>query len=104
MPNVLASIPAAQRDEIAEALTHFLIAQSIRKFQTDESQTVETDLGKELYHSVGCVACHAPHEEKARQLTPEEVARWDDQDDEEQLDGVGGIGRVAVFRARHCPG
>ena len=98
MPNVLASIPAAQRDEIAEALTHFLIAQSTRKFQTDESQTVETDLGKELYHSVGC---HAPHEEKARQFTPEEVARRDDQDDEEQSSAKQATAKTGVVELGH---
>ena len=82
MPNLLASIPDAQRDEISEALTHFLVAQSTRTFQADEPQQIEAAFGKELYHSVGCVACHAPREEKTRPLTPEEVARADDEEDQ----------------------
>ena len=38
MPDLLAAEPADQRDKIAEAITHFLVAQSPRKFQHDNRQ------------------------------------------------------------------
>ncbi len=62
MPDVLASRPEAARAAIAEALTHFLIAQSKQTFHTDAALAANLPDGKELYHSVGCVACHGPRE------------------------------------------
>lgn len=82
MPNVLATVPEAERNEVAEALTHFLVSQSDHKFQSDQPQQIDVNEGKALFHSVGCVACHAPREEKTRQLTPEEQALVDALEDE----------------------
>ncbi|MDX1928295.1 MAG: hypothetical protein SFV81_17340 [Pirellulaceae bacterium] len=97
MPNVLAAIQAEDREHVAEALTHFLIAQSPRQFQPNPQepshpQTVESGrsdppkqselaLGKQLYHTVGCVACHAPREEKTRELTAVEQALLEEKED-----------------------
>jgi mono/diheme cytochrome c family protein len=70
MPDVLAARPSAERAEIAEALTHFLVAQSPAPFvaqrpepkqqATGEQQASAQEQGKSLYHTVGCVACHGP--------------------------------------------
>ena len=76
MPDMLASKPDAKRAEIAEALTHFLVSQSQRQFQSEAIEKQETNAGKELFHTVGCVACHAPREVIA-------IERPDDEDDEE---------------------
>lgn len=62
MPDMLASKPEAQRDGIAEALTHFLIAQSKGGFATQTVEKIDYQQGQALYHSVGCVACHGPKE------------------------------------------
>lgn len=76
MPDMLASNPDAKRAEIAEALTHFLVSQSQRQFQSEAAEKQETNAGKELFHTVGCVACHAPREEIV-------IEKPDDEDDED---------------------
>ncbi|MCY2979451.1 MAG: hypothetical protein NTU79_12375 [Planctomycetota bacterium] len=73
MPDLLASETPARRDQIAEALTHFLVAQSSSKFQADEIESKESTNGKELFHSVGCVACHAPRDDADKETTHEGV-------------------------------
>lgn len=62
MPDLLASRSDAERDRIAEALTHFLVAQSQEVFQFDTVRPIDREEGKALFHSVGCVACHGPKE------------------------------------------
>lgn len=81
MPDMLTSQPQAERDRIAEALTHFLIAQSKGVYQTQVSEQIDRQRGKELYHSVGCVACHGPKEAIAD--AQQKPKRNDEDDDEE---------------------
>lgn len=62
MPDLLASRSDEERNSIAEALTHFLVAQSQQTFQADASAPLNEETGQRLYHSVGCVACHGYRE------------------------------------------
>jgi mono/diheme cytochrome c family protein len=62
MPDLLASKPESERREIAEAITHFLVAQSKPVAATASMVNPDKELGKSLFHSVGCVACHGPKE------------------------------------------
>ena len=71
MPNLLAGESADDRKTIAEALTHFLVAQSPRKFEQQPGDAKDASTGKELFHSVGCVSCHAPRDEKGKELPRE---------------------------------
>jgi mono/diheme cytochrome c family protein len=63
MPNVFHDVPESRRDESAEAITHFLISQS-GQLESPEHGVANFDAkvhqGRELFHSVGCVACHNP--------------------------------------------
>ncbi|MFM9963431.1 MAG: hypothetical protein ACKV2Q_19660 [Planctomycetaceae bacterium] len=81
MPDVLVSQPEAERDRIAEALTHFLIAQSKSVFSTEATEPTDLQQGKALFHSVGCVACHGPKEATAG--APQKPKRNDEEDDDE---------------------
>jgi len=65
MPDVMASHSEAERRRIAEALTHFPVAQSKAVFQTKSAGQIDRRQGKSLLHSVGCVACHGPKESLA---------------------------------------
>lgn len=78
MPDVLVSQPETERDRIAEALTHFLIAQSRGVFPTEASEQIDLQQGQALFHSVGCVACHGPKE------APPQVKKRNDEDDDEE--------------------
>jgi len=60
MPDMLVSRSPKEREEIATALTQFLVAQSQEKFQEEPVSAERIDEGSSLFHSVGCVACHEP--------------------------------------------
>ena len=83
MPDVLASRPEGERDQIAEALTHFLVAQSPTKFPAEAREPIDIQQGKSLYHTVGCVACHGPKEP-----TTVVKKRNDEEDEDEDKSGA----------------
>ncbi len=62
MPDMLVAVPEHERQKVADALTHFLVAQSQpSKARNRRCQSIR-EQGKELFHSIGCVACHGPRE------------------------------------------
>ena len=66
MPDLFHSSDPLARDGAVEYLTHFLasLGGPLPPSQTGGSaKTLEW--GKELYHSIGCVACHGPQDETA---------------------------------------
>lgn len=81
MPNMLASKSAEQKKEIAEAITHFLVAQKHSETRPGLTRAGSFDQGKRLYHTVGCVACHGP-----REIPIREVDENEDLEDEELVD------------------
>ena len=62
MPDLLASRSESERKTIAESLTHFLVSLSSADVPAEPTESSDRKLGKELYHSIGCVACHGPKE------------------------------------------
>lgn len=70
MPNLLAAQTEDQRNKIADAITHFLVASSPRRFQREAISEKETSVGKDLFHTVGCIACHSPRNESGKEVTP----------------------------------
>ncbi len=86
MPDMLGSMPQAEREAVAEVLTHFLIAQSTSVFASEASPGIDVLQGKALFHSVGCVACHGPRDATTDSLSKtngEEV--FDGEEDDEAL-------------------
>jgi mono/diheme cytochrome c family protein len=73
MPDLLGSESQDGRDKIAEAVTHFLVAQSPRKFQHEATGDKEASEGKAHFHTVGCFACHSPRDESGKEITREGV-------------------------------
>ncbi len=61
MPHVLASLPDAQREAAALALTNFLVSTAEPPVVPGDSQAARN--GEKLYHEIGCTACHAPRRE-----------------------------------------
>lgn len=84
MPDMLASKPAVERAEIAEALTHYLVDQSKSAFRGEVGDNVDPQVGKTLYHTVGCVACHGPRESIAEFAPANDRADALDEDDTER--------------------
>ena len=68
MPDLLAGLPPAERAEAVEDLVHFLASRgTFDEEGAPDPDPFELEAGRQLYHSVGCVACHAPLE-KPRDL------------------------------------
>ncbi|MBL8829183.1 MAG: hypothetical protein JNM18_19525 [Planctomycetaceae bacterium] len=80
MPDVLTTRSADERERIATALTHFLVAQSPTPFAGAGSAASDQQPGQTLYHTIGCVACHGPR--ATARTTP--VAKRNDVEDEDE--------------------
>ena len=71
MPDVLAGVPPSERARAALELTHYLAAQGGPLDRTPAAAGAgELERGRQLYHSVGCVACHPPEESSYDLLVP----------------------------------
>ena len=81
MPDMLASKSSSEKSMIAEALTHFLIAQSKSASASESINSIDRQLGKELFHSIGCVACHGP-KESITPTPPKVRPGYEDEEDE----------------------
>ena len=66
MPDVLGALSQEERDAAAEALTHFLLSQKRNDFGLQAPDQVAAQHGERLFHSRGCVACHAPRDAEGR--------------------------------------
>lgn len=63
MPDSLHGLDAAKKSEVAEALTHYLVSlQKPDPARPAGASSAAIAAGKSLYHTVGCVQCHAPTE------------------------------------------
>ena len=61
MPDLLAGLEATSRGEASESLVHYLISiQPPGEPEGASADPARIALGRDLYHSLGCVACHAP--------------------------------------------
>jgi len=73
-PALFAGLDARERDETRLALTHFLVARGGPVLADDRApagvDAATLERGRQLYHSVGCVACHAPYEDAATLARP----------------------------------
>ena len=60
--------PAGSLKDMAEELTHYLVSLQAGHFKILAPDHVAAARGEKLYHSVGCVACHSPRDQKGRPL------------------------------------
>ncbi|MCU0796308.1 MAG: c-type cytochrome [Akkermansiaceae bacterium] len=67
MPDLLAPLPAAERDEVAKAITHYLLSLHPTPFAPAVHDPVAAAAGNRLFHSRGCAACHSPRDDAARE-------------------------------------
>lgn len=95
MPDMLVSRSAAERQAIAEALTHFLVSQTTREVPIKSPEPADLKLGKELYHSIGCVACHGPREPLLGMQLGSEADEEEEEENEAKTDGVAADGAAA---------
>lgn len=66
MPHLLHGLPEAERTRAVDELAHYLVSvQPMAEPVYTTADPAQLDLGRELYHSLGCVACHAPTQRPA---------------------------------------
>ncbi len=70
MPDVLASLAAEERQQVALALTHFLLSRKPNDFSLQPPDAVAAQHGQRLFHSRGCAACHSPRDAGGQELLP----------------------------------
>jgi mono/diheme cytochrome c family protein len=67
MPSVLSG-DLSSRDDASDAVTHYLVSLSPRGFEVEASDHVAAVRGRELFHDIGCIACHAPRDKRDKPL------------------------------------
>ena len=80
MPDTLAGLSQEQRESVVEGLVHFLAAQGA-PFDTSSSAAIPGDeqVGRELFESIGCMACHDggfDHARLARKTNLDELTKF----------------------------
>ncbi len=66
MPDMLAALPDKQRAEAVDSLVHYLISEGPGLSMTNSTGDAgKVNHGRELFHTIGCVACHAPDVQKS---------------------------------------
>jgi mono/diheme cytochrome c family protein len=64
MPNMMTSGSEEDRAAMSESITHYLLSlQEPASAPPDPSLEGNAKAGRELYHRVGCVACHSPRDD-----------------------------------------
>ena len=66
MPDVLHALPEAERASSAEALAYFLALGETTPFRRVMPDRGAVNRGEEVFHRVGCVACHDPQNPAAQ--------------------------------------
>ncbi len=68
MPDVLGALSDEARQTAASELAHYIASRSERRFTGSTPEGKSAAKGYELFHSVGCVACHSPRDEAHNEL------------------------------------
>lgn len=68
MPDVLSQLGSEERKQAATELTHFLLSRKPADFNYQPPDAVAAQLGKKLFHSRGCAACHSPRDDQGTEL------------------------------------
>ncbi len=88
MPHLLDHLDQPTREKTALAITHFLTSVGQNRFQTQPIDAAATARGAELFHSIGCVACHSPRDPMAIETGLENSLPLGDLSSKYNLDGL----------------
>lgn len=69
MPGMLSAETAASRRAISEAITHYLLSLQEPVSPAEKTPEGNAQAGHELFHSVGCIACHSPRDEAGKETS-----------------------------------
>lgn len=63
MPDVLGGLSAEEKTAVSESISHYLMSLTGEE-EREEVKVGDPKLGREVFHEVGCVACHGPGDAK----------------------------------------
>ena len=72
MPDVMNHLSGNARKQAVQELTHYLVSLSEVQFERQTLDQKSAEHGGELFHSVGCVACHSPRDSDGNELLTRE--------------------------------
>lgn len=72
MPDVLAALADGERREVAADLAHFVASLSERTFERQAVDPSAAERGRDVFQTVGCVACHSPRDAEGRDAFPDD--------------------------------
>jgi mono/diheme cytochrome c family protein len=78
MPDVLSSLSAAEKVNVAESITHYLFSLKDNKFVLQPPDAVAAKEGHRLFHARGCANCHAPRDAEGKELNTNHAAALGD--------------------------
>lgn len=68
MPDVMSTLTPAERKAAAEEISHYLNSLDNHEFSDQPVDAEAASRGRDIFHSVGCVACHSPRDADGREL------------------------------------
>lgn len=88
MPDVLSSLPMKERSRIAREMTHYLASQAEAPFAIQPVDPESAARGRELFHNIGCVACHSPRDERGEELLKDSSVPLGRLEEKYNIDGL----------------
>lgn len=88
MPDLLAQFDDPVREDAATALTHFLLSRGTGESRFEPIQSDAVGRGNRHFHSLGCVACHAPRDAQALEQTVADAQPLGDLSDKYTVPGL----------------
>ena len=71
MPDVLHGLAGGEKETVVDSLVHYLVSQQSKDYAASTGlDEFKLEKGRQLFHSVGCVACHAPQESLEELTSP----------------------------------
>lgn len=68
MPDVMSGLASQERQAAAKEITHYLTSLSYRRFALQPIDSKAAARGRDVFHTVGCVACHSPRDDGSVEL------------------------------------
>ncbi len=68
MPHVMGALSPSARQHAAKTITHYLASLGSENFEFQMPDRIAAARGKEIFHNIGCVACHSPRDSQGKAL------------------------------------
>ena len=88
MPDLLAGLSADERRSTARELADYVMSLSEHSFLKQPVNAEAATRGRELFHSVGCVACHSPRDDTGQELLLESSVPLGPLENKYAIDGL----------------